>query len=101
MEGELAVIRNVNSVLSQQLDETDQYYRRLCMIVMGLQKPRKDETNDEDSKRVISTITREARLDKGEFMKHVDKVHHIGNMKNDKQSRIIEFKTHSFKEKVF
>ena len=54
MEGELAVARNVNTILSQQLDEADQYSRRSCMIVMGLRKPGKDETNDEDSKRVIS-----------------------------------------------
>ena len=28
MEGELAVVRNVNTILSQQLDEADQYSRR-------------------------------------------------------------------------
>ena len=69
MEGELAVIRNVNMILSQQLDEADQYSRRSCMIVTGLRKPEKDETNDEYSKRVISAIAREAGLDEGEFMR--------------------------------
>ena len=68
MEGELAVVRNVNTILSQQLDEADQYYRRLCMIVTGLRRPGKDETNDEDSKRVISVIASETRLDEEEFM---------------------------------
>ena len=101
MEGELAVVRNVNAILSQQLGEADQYSQRLCMIVTGLQKPRKDEMNDEDSKRVISAIAREARLDEGEFTKHMDKVHPVGSMKNDKPSRIIKFTTHNFKEKVF
>ena len=78
MEGELAVVRNVNTILSQQLDEVDPYSRRLCMIVTDLRKPRKDETNNEDRKRVISAIAGETRLDRGEFTKHVDKVHPVG-----------------------
>ena len=101
MEGELAVARNVNTILSQQLDEADQYSRRSCMIVTGLRKPGKDQTNDEDSKRVISAIASEAGLDEAEFTMHVDKVHPVGGTKNGKQSRIIKFPTHSFKEKVF
>ena len=101
MEGELAVVRNANTILSQQLDEADQYSRRSCMVVMGLRKPEKDETNNEDSKRVISAIAGEARLDEREFMRHMDKVNPAGGMKNGKQSRIIKFTTHSFKEKVF
>ena len=48
MEGELAVVRNVDTVLSRQLDEADTYFRRFCMIVMGLQKAKNDETNKED-----------------------------------------------------
>ena len=31
MEGELAVVRNVNTLLSRQLDEADSYSRRACM----------------------------------------------------------------------
>ena len=60
MEGELAVVKNVNTILSQQLDEVDQYSRRSCMVVTGLRKPEKDETNHKDSKRVISAIVSEA-----------------------------------------
>ena len=71
------------------------------MIVSGLRKPGKDETNDEDSKRVILAIASEAGLDEEEFTMHVDKVHPVGGTKNGKQSRIIKFTTHSFKEKVF
>ena len=88
-------------ISSQQLEEADQYSRRSCMIVSGLRKPGKDETNDEDSKRVILAIASEAGLDEEEFTMHVDKVHPVGGTKNGKQSRIIKFTTHSFKEKVF
>ena len=37
----------------------------------GPPKAWKNETNNEDSKKVISEIAREAGLDEGEFMKHV------------------------------
>ena len=101
MEGELAVVRNINTVLSQQLDEADQYSQRSCTIVTGLRNPGKDETNDEDSKRVISAIASEAGLNEEEFTKHVDKVHPVGGTKNGKQSRIIKFTTRSFRKRFF
>ena len=72
------------------------------MIVTGLRKPGKDETDDEDSKRVTSAIASEAELNEGEFMKRVGKVYTpVGGTKNGKQSRIIKFTTPSFKEKDF
>ena len=80
MKGELTVVTNVNTIY-QQLDEADQHSWRSCMIVTGLQKPGKDKMNNEDSKRVITAIAREAGLDKGKFTKHVDKVHPVGNKK--------------------
>ena len=101
MEEKLAVVRNVNTILSQQLDEADQYSQRSCMIVTGLRKPGKDKTKNEDNKKVISVIASEVGLEEGEFMKHVDKVDPVGGTENGKQSRIIKFTNHSFKEKVF
>ena len=101
MEGELAVVRNVNTLLSRQLDEADSYSRRACMIVAGLQKPVNDEANEDDTLNVISAVAKEAGIDDNDFRKHVDKIHPIGGAKNGNQARIIKFTTHSFKEKVF
>ena len=58
---------------------------RPYMIVTGPKKPRKDE----------------ARLEKGAFMKHVDKGHPVGGIKNGKQTRIMKLTNHSFKKKDF
>ena len=44
MKGELAVVQNINTLLSRQPDEADSYSRGLCMIVRGLRKPENDET---------------------------------------------------------
>ena len=101
LEGELAVVRNVNTLLSRQLDETDSYSLRSCMIVTGLQKPVNDKTNKDDALNVISAVAKEAGVEENDFRKHVDKIHPIGGAKNGKQARIIKFTTHSFKEEVF
>ena len=82
MEGELAVVRNVNTLLSRQLDEADSYSRRGCMIVTGLRKPVNDETNEDDALNVISAVAKEAGIGENDFRKHVDKIHPIGGAKN-------------------
>ena len=71
------------------------------MIVTGLRKPDDDETNKDDPLNIISSVTKEAGVDKNDLRKHVDKIHPIGGAKNRNQARIIKFTTHSFKEKVF
>ena len=78
MEGELAVVRNVNTLLSRQLDETDSYSLRSCMIVTGLRKAENDKTNKDDALNVISAVAKEAGVDENDFRKHVDKIHPIG-----------------------
>ena len=101
MEGELAVVRNINNLHSRQLDEADLYSRRSCMIVTGLRKPLIDEANEDDALNVISAVAKEAGIDENDFRKHVDKIHPIDGARNGNQARIIKFTTHSFKEKVF
>ena len=101
MEGELAVVQNLNTLLSCQLDDADSYSRRLCMIVMGLWKPENDETNEDDALHITSAVAKEARIDKNDFMKQLNKIHPIGGAKNRNQVRIIKFATHRFEEKVF
>ena len=101
MEGELAVIRNINTLLLCQLDEADSYSRGSCMIVMGLRKPEDDETNKDDALNIILAVAKEAGVDENDFRKHVNKIHPIGGAKNRNQVRIIKFTTHSFKEKKY
>ena len=81
MEGELAVIRNVNTLLSRQLDEAGSYSRRSCIIVTGLRKPEDDKTNEDDALNVISAVAKEVGIDGNDFRKHVDKIHPIGGTK--------------------
>ena len=41
MEGKLPVVRNINNLLSRQLDEADSYSRESCMIITSYESPRK------------------------------------------------------------
>ena len=82
MGGELAVVRNVNTLLSCQLDETDSNSQRSCMIVTGLRKPKNDKRNKDNALNVISAVAKEAGIDENDFRKHVDKIHPIGGAKN-------------------
>ena len=101
MEGELAVLRNVNTLLSRQLDETDSYSRRSCIIVTGLRKSVNNETNEDDLLNVISAVGKDAGINENDFRKHVDKIHSIGGAKNGNQARIIKFTTHSLRRMFF
>ena len=83
MEGELAVVRNVNTLLSRQLNEADSYSQRACMIVTLLRKSINDETNKDDALNVISAVAKEAGIDENDFRKHVDKIHPIGGAKTE------------------
>ena len=83
LEGELAVVRNVNTLLLRQVDEADSYSRRSCMIVTGFRNPENDETNDYDGLYVISAVTKKAGIDGNDFRKPAHKIHHIGGEKKE------------------
>ena len=73
LEGELAVVRNVNTLLLRQLDEADSYSRRSCIIVTGLRNPENDEKNNYDGLYVISAVTKKAGIDENYFRKPATK----------------------------
>ena len=94
MEGELAVVWNVKTLLSRQLDEKDTYSLRFCMIVISIQKYENNETNEESGLNVISVVEKEAGID--EKIISVHKMHPIDGAKNGNQARTIKFTTHSY-----
>ena len=87
IEGELAVVQNVNTLLSHQLDEADSHSWKSCMIVKGLWKPKNDEINEDDALNVISAVPKEAGIDENDSRKHFDNIHPIGGAKKQKPSK--------------
>ena len=88
MEDELAVVRNVNTLLSHQLDVADSYSHRSCMIIKGLRKFENSETKKQDRLNIISANGKEAGIDENDFRMHVDKIHLIGHAKMETKQKL-------------
>ena len=50
LEGKLVVTKNVNKLLSQEVDDLEQYERRVCVILDGI-TPSQHETTEEITKK--------------------------------------------------
>ena len=110
LEGCLFVTQRVNSLLEAKIDCQEQYCRRPCYVINGMNEPA-DDKNDLD--KVAETlaresdiskdiITRESDISKDIIIKNIDKIHPIGKTdEKDLQLRIVKFTSDSFKEKVF
>ena len=99
LEGCLFVTQRVNSLLEVEMDCQEQYSRRPCLIINGMNEPG-DEENDLEN--VAETLARESDIHKDIVIRNIDKTHPIGKI-DDKglQRRIIKFTSDSFKEKGF
>ena len=99
LEGCLFVTQWVNSLLEAKIDCQEQYSRRPCLVINGINEPADDE-NDLDN--VAETLAKESDISKDIIIKNIDKTHLIG--KTDEkglQRRTVKFTSSSFKEKVF
>ena len=86
-------------MLEAKIDCQEQYSRRPCLVINGINEPADDE-NDLDN--VAETLARESDISKDIIIKNIDKTHLIG--KTDEkglQRRTVKFTSNSFKEKVF
>ena len=84
LSGELNVTKRVNALLSQEVDDLQQYQRRSCIIIDGINHNKCESVAD---------ITSKA---KNVLNKH--KCHRIGPKNEDGiQATMLKFKSHSFK----
>ena len=109
LRSELVVSSHVNSVLNAQIDDQEQYSRRSCMIVDGILPTTKESTHDLKLK-IQKIITKsEDPEDLGgkppisvkQFNEEFDKCHRVGPVKNGRQSAIVKFKSHGFREEIY
>ena len=57
LESELIVMRNVNKLLSQEVDDLQQYQRRACVILDGI-TPSEHETTEEITKKAKNVMVK-------------------------------------------
>ena len=70
------------------------------MVVIGMEVPGDEVSNSEDAENVLSIFATGSGIDKHIIANNSDKVHPTGATLNNKQHRIVKFKTNNFKEKI-
>ena len=102
LQNELYVTKNVNTLLSNETDDLQQYQRRHCIVIDGL-RTSPNETSDQVTEKAEKVLTEKLQFDPEEVNCQIDKCHRIGpiNTKDGTQSTIVRFKTHSFREAVY
>ena len=110
LESQLKTSQNVNTILSEQLDDLQQYGRRSCVIVEGipLSENGTRETELEAETKLKNKLLKNFDILEKILNAEFDKCHRIGKVKPDKknpevskQSMIVKFKSHSFRSKLF
>ena len=96
---ELAITKNVNDILTNQVDDLHQYQRRQCIVINGCLQTSPSETILKVIQKTENVLAQHLKLDTDEIVNQIDKCHCIGPLKDDgTQSTIVRFKLHSFRE---
>ena len=101
LSGELNVAKRVNTLLSQSVDELEQYQRGSCIIIDEINLNKDGSVADITSK-AKNVLNKHHQISKEEIEKQVGKCQRIGPKDEDgTQATILKFKSHSFKELVY
>ena len=82
-------------------DEIEAYSRRPCLILSGIQKPKKESR--ENIKTSVLENLQKIGLPLKEIDRNIDKLHRVGRFDHETQTQpiIVKFRTYSFKEKIY
>ena len=93
-ESKYALASHVNSILSKNVDELQQYSRRSCIIIDGIPS---SQAND-----LPQILCENLNIPPPLMSSEVDKYHPIGPIKEDgTQSVILKVRSHGFREKMY
>ena len=85
LTSELNITKNVNSVLTEQLDSLQQYTRRSCVIVEGI--PLTDnETEEEVVVKLKEKILENFDISEDTLNQEFDKCHRVGKVRRDQKN---------------
>ena len=101
VNNKLEVSSHVNNVLSEQVDNLQQYSRRYSILLENVPKKVNEQTNDVE-REVKKILTQEYKVDPNKLETEFDKAHRLGKVTEDnKQTIIIRFKSHSFRSNLY
>ena len=93
LESQIGITQTVISLLQMKIDNQEQYSRRPCLVINGL-----EELGDEDEiQKIAVTIKEETGISRNTVIKNLNKTHPIGQGDDaGKQKRIVKFISDSF-----
>ena len=101
LQSELVITKNVNDILTNEVDDLQQYQQCQCIVIDGLQTT-PNKTITQVTKKAENALAQHLKLDPDEVVNQIDKCHCIGPLKDDgTQPAIVRFKSHSFREKAY
>ena len=101
LQSEPVIAKNVNDILTNEVDDLQKYQRCQCIIIDSLQTT-PNETISQVTQKAENALAQHLKLDPDEIVNQIDKCHRIGLLKDDgTQSTINRFKSQSFREKAY
>ena len=80
LQSELIITKNVNNILTNEVDDLQQYQQRQCIVIDGLQiAPNK--TILQVTQKAENVFIQHLKLDPDEVVNQIDKCHCIGPLK--------------------
>ena len=98
LESHILLSQHVSSLLKRDMDDTNQYSRRQCLILTGI-TPSEDSENELETKARVQEALKNENL--GEASNDVDRAHPVGPRKDGKQSIIVKFRSFHRRTEVY
>ena len=102
LESKVVISEIVSKRLENELDRLNQYHRRSNIIIKNVFPPEK-ETNVDVTIKVTNILSNDLNLP--DVIGEIDKLHRVGKIKDrngkQNQDRIVKFKSHSARYKVY
>ena len=101
LQSELVITKNVNDILTNEVDDLQQYQWRQCIVIDGLETT-PNKIISQVTQKAENAFTQHIKLDPDEVVNQINKCHRIVLHKDDGTHRtIVRFKSHSFREKAY
>ena len=101
LQRELVITKNVKDILMNEADDLQQYQRRQCIVIDGLQTT-PNETIPQVTRKTENVLAYHLKLHPYEIVNQIDKRQCIGPVKDDDTpSSIVRFKLYSFRENAY
>ena len=82
LQSELVITKNANDLLTNEVDDLQQYQWRQCNVIDGLQTT-PNKTISQVTQKAEIVLAQHLKLDHDEVVNQIDKCHCIGLLKHD------------------